>query len=122
MHDTLDRSMEVLRTGQFLLVFPEDYRLEREPVTRMQPFQHSFVRLAERYYEETGERLPFYPVTVHPAGYTKIGKAVLHNPLNVIGQERRRLKNFMESTIQSMYFELEGEVTSGILSPVKKKS
>jgi hypothetical protein len=122
MQYTLDLSMKVLRTGQFLLVFPEDYRLGRDPVTGMQPFQHSFVRLAERYYEETGERLEFYPVMVHPAGYAKVGKAVMYNQLNSIGQERRRLNDLMESTIRSMYFELEGEVNNGILSPVKKRS
>jgi hypothetical protein len=122
MRETLDRSMDVLKNGEFLLVFPEDYRLARDPVTRMQPFQHSFVRLGERYYADTGERLEFYPVAVHPAGYTKVGKVVAHNPLNSIGQERRQIKDFMESTIRAMYFELEGDVSSGILSPVKKKS
>jgi 1-acyl-sn-glycerol-3-phosphate acyltransferase len=122
MNYTLDRSMGILRTGQFLLVFPEDYRLARDPLTGMQPFQHSFVRLAERYHEETGKRLEFYPVTIHPAGYTRIGKPVTYNPLNVIGQERRRLKNLMEETIRSMYFELDGEVTSGLLAPIRKRS
>ena len=122
MRDTLDRSMKVLQEGQFLLVFPEDYRLDRDPVTGMQPFQHSFVRLAERYYDETGKRLEFYPVTIHPAGYAKVGKAVMYNQLNSIGQERRRLNDLMESTIRAMYFELEGEVNNGILAPVKKRS
>jgi 1-acyl-sn-glycerol-3-phosphate acyltransferase len=36
--DTLHLSMEVLRQGKCLLVFPEDNRLVADPVTGMRPF------------------------------------------------------------------------------------
>jgi hypothetical protein len=116
MRETLEISMAVLREEKFLLVFPEDNRLPKNPLTIMQPFQHSFVRLGERYHAETGERLKFYPVTIHASGYLVVGKPIVFNPFNPVGQERRRLKELMENTITGMYLKLEGGNTSGALS------
>jgi hypothetical protein len=107
MVDTLRLSMEVLRQDKFLLVFPEDNLLQGDPLTGMKPFQRSFARLGEMYYAETGERLEFYPVAIHPSGYVKVGKGVAFNPLNTVGIERHRLKNLMEDSVRAMY--LQGE-------------
>jgi hypothetical protein len=120
MRETLEISMSLLRQGKFLLVFPEDYRLQKNPVTHIPPFQHSFVRLGERYYVETGKSLEFYPVTIHAKGYLVVGKPVVFNPLNLVGIERRRLKEVLEDTITEMYLKLEGGNASGILSPERK--
>jgi hypothetical protein len=122
MVDTLRLSMEVLRQGRFLLVFPEDNMLPEDPVTRMKPFQRSFARLGEMYYEETGERLAFYPVAVHSAGYVTVGKAVVFNPLNAVGLERHRLKDLMEDTIRSMYLQVDHAPGSDVaaLTPLHK--
>jgi hypothetical protein len=120
MQETLEMSMVVLRERNFLLVFPEDYRLPKDPVTKMQPFQHSFVRLGERYYAETGERLEFYPLTIHGTGNLVVGKPIAFNPLNPLGVERRRLKHLMEDTIMAMYMQLEGGNTSGELTTERK--
>lgn len=116
MRETLDISMGVLREGKFVLVFPEDNRLPADPVTKMQPFQHSFARLGEMYYAETGECLEFYPVVVHSTGQLVVGKPVVFNPLNSVGLERRRLKELMEDTIIAMYMPLEGGNASGALT------
>jgi hypothetical protein len=120
MQVTLRMSMDVLRQGKFLIVFPEDNRLPTDPVTKMQPFQHTFVRLAEIYYEETGERLEFYPVAIHGSGYVKVGKALGHNPLNPVGLERRRLNDLMEDTIIGMYLQMSKEEYPGELTPQHK--
>lgn len=117
---TLSLSMEVLRQGQFLLVFPEDNRLATDPLTNMQPFQRTFVRLGEKYYEETGKRLEFYPVAIHSSGFVKVGAAVAFNPINPVGQERRRLKDLMEVTVKSMYLHESGNETAGALTPARK--
>jgi 1-acyl-sn-glycerol-3-phosphate acyltransferase len=109
MEETLRLSLDVLRKGGFVLVFPEDYRLPRDPVTDMQPFQHSFVRLAEEYYKATGQRLAFIPMATHRARFLMIGEPVFHDPLNPAGKERRRLKNSLEQTITRMYLELEAK-------------
>jgi hypothetical protein len=111
MEETLHLSMDVLRRGKFVFIFPEDYRLPRHPVTGMQPFQHSFVRLAEEYYKETRRRLTFIPMAAHRAGYLMIGKRVTHDPLNSAGAERRRLKNTLEQSIIRMYMELDARGT-----------
>ncbi|HEY5157704.1 MAG TPA: 1-acyl-sn-glycerol-3-phosphate acyltransferase [Anaerolineales bacterium] len=120
MQETLRMSMDVLRQGQFLLVFPEDNRLSVDPVTKMQPFQHSFARLGEMYYEETGERLEFYPIAIHGSGVMRVGKAVTFNPINPVGQERRRLKVLLEDTIKTMYMHASGNETTGALTPERK--
>jgi hypothetical protein len=109
MVETLRLSMDVLRQGKFLLVFPEDNMLPADPITGMRLFQRSFARLGEMYYEETGERLEFYPVAIHPSGYVKVGKAVAFNPLNTVGIERHRLKNLMEDTVRAMYLQVENK-------------
>jgi hypothetical protein len=116
MHETLSLSMDRLREGRFLLVFPEDALLPADPVTKMSPFQRSFARLGEMYYEETHERLEFYPVAVHGSGYVAIGKPVAFDPLNPLGLERHRLKDLMENSVRQMYLQLEGGNTAGALT------
>jgi 1-acyl-sn-glycerol-3-phosphate acyltransferase len=120
MQVTLRMSMDILRQGQFLLVFPEDNRLSVDPVTKMQPFQHSFTRLGEIYYEETGERLEFYPIAIHGSGVMSVGKAVAFDPINPVGQERSRLKVLLEDTIKTMYLHTSGDKTTGALTPERK--
>jgi hypothetical protein len=120
MQTTLDMSMNLLREGKFLLVFPEDYRLPKDPVTKMQPFQHSFARLGERYFTETRDRLEFYPLTIHGSGYLAVGKPIVFDPSNAVGKERRRLKELMEETIIAKYMQLESGNLSGALTTERK--
>ena len=112
--DTLRLSMDVLRQGKSLLIFPEDNRLPADPVTGMKPFQHSFARLGEMYYDETGDRLKFYPVAIHPEGYLMVGKVATFNPNYAAGQERHRLMYLMNNAIIEMYMQLEGGDTSDL--------
>jgi len=107
MADTLKLSMDVLRQGKFLLVFPEDNLLAKDPETRIAAFQRSFVRLGEVYYAETGKRLEFYPVAVHPKGLVMVGTPVAFDPLNRVGLERSRLKDIMEKSVRAMYLQAE---------------
>lgn len=107
MLETLQISLDILRQGKYVLIFPEESTLPRNPETGMAPFQHSFVRLGEMLYAETGQRLPFYPVVVHPRGVVMVGQPVQFDPLNRPGLERHRLKDLMETTIRSMYLQLE---------------
>jgi hypothetical protein len=124
MVDTLRMSMDILRQGKFLMIFPEDNMAPADPITGMRPFQRSFARLGKMYYQEIGERLEFYPVAVHASGYVEVGKAVAYNPLNAEGIERYRLKNLMEDTVRDMYLQVEhkpgGEAAA--LTPQHKKS
>jgi 1-acyl-sn-glycerol-3-phosphate acyltransferase len=121
MQETLQMSMDVLRKGEFLLIFPEDNRMPTDPLTRMQPFQRTFVRLGEMYHATTGNRLPFYPVAVHPKGVVQVGTPVVYNPLNSVGVERHRMKDMMEDIVQGMYLRLDGQNGEvGALTPQRK--
>jgi hypothetical protein len=107
MVETLHTTVDLLRKGKFVFIFPEDNRLPADPVTRMQPFQYSFARLGEVYYQETHQRLAYIPVAVHDAGYIMIGKPVFYDPLNLVGMERRRMKDILEQEIIRMYMDLD---------------
>jgi hypothetical protein len=86
----------------------------------MQPFQRSFARLGEMYYEEKKERLEFYPVVIHSSGIVKIGKSIAFDPLNPVGLERHRLKNLLEDTIRSMYIQASGGEPAAALTLERK--
>jgi hypothetical protein len=121
LQESLRLSMDVLRQGKFLLVFPEDNQMVMDPVTKMRAFQRSFVRLGEMYYEETGERLEFYPLAVHGSGIVEVGKVILHNPLNPAGLERHRLKVLIEDSVKAMYLQMEDrQEYLGALTPQHK--
>ena len=107
--ETLSLSMDVLRQGGFVLVFPKGQNLVEDKTTGIQPFEHTFARLGELYYGETGNQLPFFPVAVHPKGVVQVGKPERYNPTNKVGVERRRLKEMMEEAVRSMYKRLENE-------------
>jgi hypothetical protein len=104
--DTLRLTVDRLLKDQFVFIFPEDNRLPVDPITRMQPFQYTFARLGEIYYEKTHQRLAFIPVVVHSAGYVWVGKPVLYDPNHQVGIERRRLLDYFEKEIARMYLEL----------------
>jgi 1-acyl-sn-glycerol-3-phosphate acyltransferase len=112
LQTTYKLSQDYLRQGKILLVFPEDNSVPMDPVTKLQPFMHGFVRLAETYYAETHECLDFYPVTVHGSRYIEIGKPTAFDPLNHTGSERQRIKRIMEETIRDTYLKLERGDTS----------
>jgi len=121
MKETLRLSMDVLRQGKFLLIFPEEPSLPADERTGMKPFQRTFARLGELYYAETKERLPFYPVAVHPKNFVQVGKGVLFNPLSPPGVERQRLKGRLESEVREMYLKLSSEAGEiGALTPERK--
>lgn len=103
IHKTMEMSLAALRDEEYILVFPEDPLLPVDPATKMNPFMHSFTRMGEIYYAETGKCLEFYPLTVHPKRYVVVGKPVTFNPSNPAKLERRRLRDLLEEKIKSTY-------------------
>jgi len=99
-------SLAILRQGKILLIVPEDRKAEPDPLTGIRPFKRGFLRLGELYYQETGSRLPFYPVTIHEAGLVIVGKPITYNPLNDAKMERFRMVNLLEDTIKAMHLEI----------------
>lgn len=103
---TYRTSLDLLKQGKFLLIVPEDIRIGPiDPLTGMHPFKHGFLRIGELYYQETGKRLPFYPVAIHEVGLVMVGTPVSYNPINEPRMERFRLINLLEQTIKGMYME-----------------
>lgn len=117
MKETISLSMDILRLKKFILIFPEDPLMEADDTTGMKPFQHTFVRLGEMYHHETGNRLPFHPLTIHQKGIIHAGVPAVYDPLNKPGAERQRIKTIMEEEIRKMYIQLGGlQKETGVLS------
>lgn len=103
---TFQRSLDLLRQGKFLLIVPEDPKGEPiDPLTGIRPFKRGFLRIGELYYQETGKRLPFYPIAIHEEGLVIVGEPIAYNPLNEPRAERLRMVSILEQTIKSMHLE-----------------
>jgi hypothetical protein len=102
-----ETSINLLKQGKFLLIVPEDPKGEPpDPHTGIRPFKRGFLHLGETYAQETGQRLRFYPVTVHEAGWVKVAKPIAYNPSNDAKSERMRMINLLEGTIKAMHREI----------------
>jgi len=113
---TFSTSIDFLRQGKYLYIVPEDPKGEPvDPLTGIRPFKRGFLRLGELYYQETGDRLPFYPVAIHDAGMVVVGKPIEYNPLNEAKMERFRMVNLLEETVKAMHLEV---TEGGVLQPL----
>ncbi len=112
---TLDLSVDILREGKYVAIFPEGNRPPAvpDPVTKMYPFKHSFVRVGEAYFKATGGNLEFYPVAVHPSGFVEVGKPVAYDPNELHGLEFHRIKDILEQGIRAMYLKMNSIEASG---------
>jgi hypothetical protein len=102
---TFRTSLEILKQGKFLLVVPEDPKAEPDPLTGIRTFKRGFLRLGELYYQETGGRLPFFPVVIHETGLVIVGKPIAYDPLRDARMERLRMVSLLEETIKVMHLE-----------------
>lgn len=64
------RSLELIRQGESLLIFPEDDLQPGDPQTGTRPFLGGFVQLCLLYKKQTGKSLPVYALAVHPPSQT----------------------------------------------------
>ena len=120
MNETLKASLEWLLEEKFLLVFPENAEMGEDTMTHIRPFQKTVFRLGEMYYEQRHKRLEFYPVAIHESRKVMVGKPYLYNPLNVVAQERLRLKDLAEASVRRMYAEMEKGDLTGLLAPERQ--
>jgi 1-acyl-sn-glycerol-3-phosphate acyltransferase len=109
----LRQSLAHLGQGRCLLVFPEVPEWELDPRTRMRRFSRGVLWLAALYQQSTGNRLPFYPVCIHPAHRIRLGPAVLLGEAETATQAKRQACiEALEEIIRGMYLEIEREVQS----------
>ena len=103
LQETFCQTLNLLKDGKFILIFPEDPNLPPDPQTKMRPFQKGFARLGELYYEQTRQVLPFHPLAVHAGTCTvRAGKPIRYNYLNQPASERQRIKSMREQNIRDM--------------------
>ncbi|MCL4529167.1 MAG: hypothetical protein M1282_07115 [Chloroflexi bacterium] len=116
--ETYRISVDYLRGGRNLLVFPEDPALPRDEQCGISPFKKGFARLGEMYFERTQNILRFYPMAVHPGlRQVKLGKPIAFNPNNNPANERTRIKSVLESMIRNMVLEMTLQSYAGIPLP-----
>jgi 1-acyl-sn-glycerol-3-phosphate acyltransferase len=102
---TFRQSINLLKQGKFLLIVPEDSESVPDPKTGIGSFKRGFLHVGELFAQETGQRLPFYPVAVHQSGLVIIGKPIEYNILNNARAERFRMVYLLEEAIKTMYLE-----------------
>lgn len=105
---TLRQSLECLGAGRCLLVFPEVPDWELDPRTGMRRFSYSVLWLAGLYHRMTGNRLPFYPVCIHPAHRIRLGPAVMLGEEEVASQAQKKERiEALEGEIRELYLEMD---------------
>lgn len=93
-------SIEHLRTGEKVVIFPECLREHNRIV---HAFQDKFVDLARFYHRKTGERLLFVPLYLAPALKTMFyGQPVAFRPQVPIAEERERICAAMADAITAI--------------------
>lgn len=86
---TFRQSIELLRQGYSMIIFPEKNQRYNNV---LYAFQEKFVDLARFYYKKTGEALPFVPLYIAPKLKKMfVGQPVIFDPEAPIEQERDRI-------------------------------
>ena len=97
---TFRDSVEKLREGNSIVIFPECYDEHNNIV---HAFQEKFVDLARIYYKKTGTALKFVPIYVAPAlAGVYVGDPVAFDPDAPIAGERRRICGALMDAITDM--------------------
>ncbi|UCF99464.1 MAG: hypothetical protein JSV89_07970 [Spirochaetaceae bacterium] len=107
---TFEISLNYLKSKRALLVFPEnDESKKRDDLCMLNT---GFIRMAQWLYETTHKVLTFYPVAVNKnVRAIRVGEPIRFNPAAPFGEERMRIKEYLEQSISGMYQDLEQEKT-----------
>ena len=97
---TLRESIDKLRQGHCVVIFPEHYEEHNNIV---HDFQDKFVDLARLYYRKTGQVLRFVPLYLAPRLKTMYyGKPIAFDPDQPIAEERKRICTALMDAITEM--------------------
>lgn len=100
---TLNDSVEVLKDGTAVMIFPEDSGEGYKDV--MEKFFPGFVMLAENYYRKTGTDLPVYPVYYsQSANKLIIGKPENVHALRDEGLDRNAVAEHFCRKVNALYY------------------
>ena len=109
IRDTLQRSLELLLKGKNILVFPEN---KERPINEvLGDFSTGFLAMARLYYQKTRKAICFLPVAVNQkVKGIRVGRPIRFDSRRPFPQEKGRLKRELESSIYSLYYDLEQEL------------
>lgn len=100
---TLNDSVEVLKDGTAVLIFPEDSSEGYKDV--MEKFFPGFVMLADNYYRKTKTDLPVYPVYYsQSANKLIIGKPEYLHELKEQGLDRNAIAQLFCDKVNALYY------------------
>lgn len=101
---TINESVEVLKSGMSVFIFPEDSDGGYREV--MQKFFPGFVMLAEAYYRKTGTDLPIFPVYYHAKRKKMvIGRPRFAHKLKEEGLDRNAIAEILKDDVNSLLFD-----------------
>ena len=103
---TVMRSLSLLEQGKNILVFAEDSTRKINDV--LCEFCTGFIHIAKLYYEKTRKAVQFLPVAVNrKMRGILVGRPIRFDVTKPFPQEKQRLKCELESSVLSLYRELE---------------
>lgn len=103
---TVQESLRLMEEGQNILVFAEDSK--RPLNATICEFCTGFIHLAKLYYEKTRKAVLFVPVAVNrKVRGILVGAPIRFNAANPFPREKERLKRELESSVCTLYRELE---------------
>jgi hypothetical protein len=90
------------------LVFPENNESKQQDELCM--LNTGFIRMAKWLYDTTQRVLTFYPVAINKkVRAIRVGEPISFDPEAPFGEERMRIKDYLERSITGMYRALERE-------------
>ena len=103
---TVLQTLSLLQQGKSVLVFAEDS--SKRINDTLCEFCTGFIHVAKLYYQETRKAVQFLPVAVNRrVGAILIGKPIRFDAGKPFSSEKKRLKSELESTVYSLYQQLE---------------
>jgi 1-acyl-sn-glycerol-3-phosphate acyltransferase len=108
IYKTFEISLSYLKSKRALLVFPENDESKRQDDLCM--LNTGFIRMAKWLYESSHKVLTFYPVAINKkVRGIRVGEPIRFDPSAPYGEERMRIKEYLERSISRMYRALEQE-------------
>ncbi|MBN2046383.1 MAG: 1-acyl-sn-glycerol-3-phosphate acyltransferase [Anaerolineaceae bacterium] len=102
--ETFKKSVQALREGSNLLIFPEKADQPSEEHAHVKMFRTGFIYLAQMYYRVVRKRLHFVPVSINPdAMRVRVGDAVVFDPEEDFQAEKQRITQALMNAIDELY-------------------
>ena len=102
MFTTVTRSIDILKGGASVLIFPENSDEGYKDV--LTQFHAGFVTLAEGYYKRTNTDLPVYPVYYHKKKrIIMVGKPLFVQDFVKQGLDRKQIAEQFRNTVNGLY-------------------